>query len=114
MVRETFEITIMKRPFFNRSEAGKLLAEHLSVYVNRDDVLWPPRALFGSCRAIASKNQVGQPSESAHTHGSENDTDTTAKIARGKALTKRNRKLAVHAFPERRKTNKFRESHSQR
>jgi putative phosphoribosyl transferase len=29
----------MKRPFFNRSEAGKLLAEHLSAYVNRDDVL---------------------------------------------------------------------------
>jgi predicted phosphoribosyltransferase len=39
MVRETFEITIMKRPFFNRSEAGKLLGEHLRVYVNRDDVL---------------------------------------------------------------------------
>jgi nucleotide-binding universal stress UspA family protein len=30
---------------------------------------------------------------------------------RGKAFTKRDRKLAVHAFPERRKTNKFRESH---
>jgi nucleotide-binding universal stress UspA family protein len=29
-----------------------------------------------------------------------------------KAFTKRDRKLAVHAFPERRKTNKFRESHS--
>ena len=29
----------MKRPFFNRSEAGKFLAEHLSVYVDRDDVL---------------------------------------------------------------------------
>ena len=29
----------------------------------------------------------------------------------GKAPTKRDRKLAVHAFPERRKTNKFRESH---
>ena len=33
---------------------------------------------------------------------------------RGKALTKRDRKLAMHAFPERRKTNKFRESHSHR
>jgi nucleotide-binding universal stress UspA family protein len=29
-----------------------------------------------------------------------------------KPLTKRDRKLAAHAFPERRKTNKFRESHS--
>jgi hypothetical protein len=32
----------------------------------------------------------------------------------GNALTKRDRKLAVHAFPERRKTNKFRESHFSR
>jgi putative phosphoribosyl transferase len=39
MVRETFEIRIMKRPFFNRSEAGKFLAENLSVYVDRDDLL---------------------------------------------------------------------------
>ena len=31
--------------------------------------------------------------------------------SRGRALTKRDRKLSVHAFPERRKTNKFRESH---
>jgi nucleotide-binding universal stress UspA family protein len=31
---------------------------------------------------------------------------------RGKALTRKDRKLATHAFPERRKTNKFRESHS--
>jgi len=31
-----------------------------------------------------------------------------------RTLTKRNRKLAVHAFPERRKTNKFRESHFNR
>jgi predicted phosphoribosyltransferase len=38
MVRETFEIT-MKKPFFNRSEAGKLIAEHLRAYVDRDDVL---------------------------------------------------------------------------
>jgi len=30
------------------------------------------------------------------------------------ALTKRDRKVAVHAFPERRKTNKFRESHFSR
>ena len=29
----------MKTPFSNRSEAGKLLAEKLSVYVDRDDVL---------------------------------------------------------------------------
>jgi nucleotide-binding universal stress UspA family protein len=36
------------------------------------------------------------------------------KSPRGKALTKRDRKLAVHAFPERRKTNKFRESHFSR
>lgn len=33
------------------------------------------------------------------------------KSPRGNAITKRDRKLAVHAFPERRKTNKFRESH---
>jgi nucleotide-binding universal stress UspA family protein len=30
----------------------------------------------------------------------------------GKAFTKKDRRLAAHAFPERRKTNKFRESHS--
>ena len=29
----------MKRPFFNRIEAGKFLAERLTVYVDRDDVL---------------------------------------------------------------------------
>jgi universal stress protein A len=29
----------------------------------------------------------------------------------GKAFTRKDRKLATHAFPERRKTNKFRESH---
>ena len=39
MVRETSQITIMKRQFCNRSEAGKFLAERLSVYVDRDDVL---------------------------------------------------------------------------
>lgn len=33
------------------------------------------------------------------------------RASRGKALTKRDRKLPLHAFPERRKTNKFRESH---
>lgn len=33
------------------------------------------------------------------------------KSPRGKALTRKDRKLASHAFPERRKTNKFRESH---
>jgi nucleotide-binding universal stress UspA family protein len=36
------------------------------------------------------------------------------KSQRGKALTKRAHKLAAHAFPERRKTNKFRESHFSR
>jgi len=34
------------------------------------------------------------------------------KSPRAKAPGKRDRKLATHAFPERRKTNKFRESHS--
>ena len=29
----------MKKPFFNRTEAGKFLAENLSGYVDRDDVL---------------------------------------------------------------------------
>jgi len=29
----------MKKPFINRSEAGKLLAENLNVYADRDDVL---------------------------------------------------------------------------
>ncbi len=33
---------------------------------------------------------------------------------KGNALTRKDRKLAGHAFPERRKTNKFRESHSSR
>ncbi|MFZ0915726.1 MAG: universal stress protein, partial [Candidatus Udaeobacter sp.] len=32
----------------------------------------------------------------------------------GKALPRKDRKLAAHAFPERRKTNKFRESHFHR
>jgi nucleotide-binding universal stress UspA family protein len=32
-------------------------------------------------------------------------------VLRGKAVTRKDRKLATHAFPERRKTNKFRESH---
>jgi nucleotide-binding universal stress UspA family protein len=32
-------------------------------------------------------------------------------VRRGKAVTRKDRKLATHAFPERRKTNKFRESH---
>ena len=35
-------------------------------------------------------------------------------VPRGKAVTRKDRKLATHAFPERRKTNKFRESHSSR
>jgi nucleotide-binding universal stress UspA family protein len=33
-------------------------------------------------------------------------------VPRGKAVTRKDRKLATHAFRERRKTNKFRESHS--
>ena len=33
-------------------------------------------------------------------------------VPRGKAVTRKDRKLATHAFPERRRTNKFRESHS--
>ena len=33
-------------------------------------------------------------------------------LVRGKAFTRKDRKLATHIFPERRKTNKFRESHS--
>ena len=36
------------------------------------------------------------------------------KSPRGKAVTRKDRKVASHAFPERRKTNKFRESHSSR
>jgi nucleotide-binding universal stress UspA family protein len=35
-------------------------------------------------------------------------------VPRGKAVTRKDRKLAGHAFPERRKTSKFRESHSGR
>jgi nucleotide-binding universal stress UspA family protein len=34
------------------------------------------------------------------------------KAPRGKVLTRKDRKIATHAFPERRQTNKFRESHS--
>ena len=34
------------------------------------------------------------------------------KSPRGKAITRKDRKLVMHAFPERRKTNRFRESHS--
>jgi nucleotide-binding universal stress UspA family protein len=36
------------------------------------------------------------------------------KSPRDKAFTRKDRKLAAHAFPERRKTNKFRESHFRR
>ena len=36
------------------------------------------------------------------------------KSPRGKTLTRKDRKLATHVFPERRKTNKFRKSHSSR
>jgi nucleotide-binding universal stress UspA family protein len=35
-------------------------------------------------------------------------------VPRGKAGTRKDRKIATHAFPERRKTNKFRESHASR
>ena len=35
-------------------------------------------------------------------------------VPRGKAVTRKDRKLATHAFPERRRTNKFRESRSSR
>jgi hypothetical protein len=31
MVRETLEITIMKKPFLNRTEAGKFLAETIDL-----------------------------------------------------------------------------------
>jgi nucleotide-binding universal stress UspA family protein len=33
------------------------------------------------------------------------------RLSKGKALTRKDRKLVTHAFPERRKTNRFRESH---
>jgi nucleotide-binding universal stress UspA family protein len=42
------------------------------------------------------------------------DRQRPQKSTRDKAFTKRDRRLAVHAFPERRKTNKFRESHFSR
>jgi nucleotide-binding universal stress UspA family protein len=35
-------------------------------------------------------------------------------LPRAKTVTRKDRRLATHAFPERRKTNKFRESHSSR
>jgi hypothetical protein len=35
-------------------------------------------------------------------------------VPRGKAVPRKDRKLATHAFPERRKTNKFRETHLSR
>jgi nucleotide-binding universal stress UspA family protein len=35
-------------------------------------------------------------------------------VPTGKAVTRKDRKLATHSFPERRKTNKFRESHASR
>jgi nucleotide-binding universal stress UspA family protein len=40
------------------------------------------------------------------------DRPQSRKPSRGKTLTRKDRKLAARAFPERRKTNKFRESHS--
>ena len=39
MVRETFGMMTMKTQFVNRTEAGKFLAENLSAYIDRDDVL---------------------------------------------------------------------------
>ena len=39
MVRETFQITTVKRTFIDRNEAGKLLAQRLRACTNRDDVL---------------------------------------------------------------------------
>jgi len=44
--------------------------------------------------------------------GTRSGRETSGKSPRGKALTRKDRKLAAHAFPERRNTNKFRESHS--
>jgi hypothetical protein len=35
-----------------------------------------------------------------------------ADVTRGNAVTKKDRKVATYAFPEKRQTNKFRESHS--
>ena len=53
------------------------------------------RTLPGSPRRIRPKADQRQPRKSP----------------RDKAFTRKDRKLAAHAFPERRKTNKFRESH---
>jgi putative phosphoribosyl transferase len=39
MVREAFEVTIMRTQFLDRTEAGKFLAKNLGAYVNQDDVL---------------------------------------------------------------------------
>jgi Universal stress protein family len=55
-----------------------------------------PRALANSPRRIRPVANQHQPRKSP----------------RDKVLTKRGLKLAMHAFPERRMTNKFRESHS--
>jgi nucleotide-binding universal stress UspA family protein len=53
------------------------------------------------------------------TRGTRRDQQSTGQRAKSRALpisterlTKRDRKLVAHQFPERRKTNKFRESHS--
>jgi nucleotide-binding universal stress UspA family protein len=40
--------------------------------------------------------------------------EQSRKSPRGRPFTRKDRKLGAHAFPERRKTNKFRESHSRR
>jgi nucleotide-binding universal stress UspA family protein len=51
--------------------------------------------------AGAKVNRVASPRQSPN-------------VPRGKAVTRKDRKLATHAFPERRRTNKFRESRSSR
>lgn len=56
------------------------------------------RTLPGSPRRIRAAANQRQPRKSP----------------RDKAFTRKDRKLTVHAFPERRKTNKFRESHFRR
>ena len=49
--------------------------------------------------AGAKVNRVARPQQSPN-------------VPKGTAVTRKDRKLASHAFPERRQTNKFRESHS--
>jgi nucleotide-binding universal stress UspA family protein len=58
--------------------------------------------------------KMGTPASSPRRIRPVADRQQPQKSTRGRAFTKRDRKLAVHAFPERRKTNKFRESHFSR